>query len=515
MLVTGADPREEIARATEALRTGETQCLIATRGLLGEGWDAPFVNVLVDATSVAASISTRQMRGRTLRLDPADPDKVASNWDLVCVAPELERGVADYERFVRRHAHLHAPCEDGSIESGVSHVHPELSPYGPPPAADFPDLNAHALARAADPATARARWRIGEPYRAVELPALLVRRKQSRHIKGDSPLSPQEFGTIRPAGKPRWWLRMRTRRARFPAVLPLNRVARAVVDAYVALGEISAGAAASLAWQPRAGGYVRCLLPAGSPEENARFAAALAEAVEPAVTQRYVIARPLGDRPYGRAWHPVPSRPRPQPGARRRVRRRLRALARAGRAALRRHLRRGQGGARRGRRRGVGLGGPDASAVGLRRDREQLDGVPAGRGRVVRAARPSAARARRARGPVASGSSTITATCPAGATTGSSRHSRWTCVPPRSYQAARSREALRRRHRHEAQRAPERVVGVGVGARAFEGDVVDHRRVSIAHPRQFPCHVRYRDEAVRGHRRPAGQRDDRASRSTS
>ena len=138
-LVTGADPREAVALATEALRTGETQCLIATRGLLGEGWDAPFVNVLVDATSVAASISTRQMRGRTLRLDPADPDKVASNWDLVCVAPELERGVADYERFVRRHAHLHAPCEDGSIESGVSHVHPELSPYAPPPAADFPD----------------------------------------------------------------------------------------------------------------------------------------------------------------------------------------------------------------------------------------------------------------------------------------------------------------------------------------------------------------------------------------
>ncbi len=137
-LVTGADPREAVAQATEALRTGETQCLIATRALLGEGWDAPFVNVLVDATSVAASISTRQMRGRTLRLDPADPDKIASNWDLVCVAPELERGVADYERFVRRHAHLHAPCEDGSIESGVSHVHPELSAFAPPPADGLP-----------------------------------------------------------------------------------------------------------------------------------------------------------------------------------------------------------------------------------------------------------------------------------------------------------------------------------------------------------------------------------------
>ena len=100
---------------------------------------------------------------------------------------------------------------------------------------------------------------------------------------------------------------MRTRRARFPAVLPLDRVARAVVDAYVALGEVTPAAAASLAWQPRAGGYVRCLLPDGSAEENARFTAALAEAVEPAVTQRYVIARPLGGRPYGRAWHPVPS----------------------------------------------------------------------------------------------------------------------------------------------------------------------------------------------------------------
>ncbi len=116
------------------------------------------------------------MRGRTLRIDPADPEKVASNWDLVCVAPGLERGVADYQRFVRRHEHLHAPCEDGSIESGVSHVHPELSPYAPPDATHFAELNALSLARARDRAAARARWRIGEPYRAVELPALLVRR---------------------------------------------------------------------------------------------------------------------------------------------------------------------------------------------------------------------------------------------------------------------------------------------------------------------------------------------------
>ena len=107
--------------------------LIGTRALLGEGWDCPPVNVLVDCTAVAASVSVRQMRGRSLRLDPADDGKIASNWDVVCVDPALERGAADYHRFVRRHAHLHAPCEDGSIESGVSHVHPQLSPYAPPP----------------------------------------------------------------------------------------------------------------------------------------------------------------------------------------------------------------------------------------------------------------------------------------------------------------------------------------------------------------------------------------------
>lgn len=225
---------------------------------------APFVNVLVDATSVAASISTRQTRGRTLTPrvgGSVSPDKVASNWDLVCVAPKLERGVADYERFVRRHAHLHAPCEDGSIESGVSHVHPELSPYAPPRAVDFSALNAHALPRAVLVlrTRARARWRIGEPHRAVELPALLVRAKR-RAAAADSG-APIPVDGAKPPGKPRWWLRLKTRRRRFPAVLPLHRVARAVADADVA----------------------------------------------PAVTQRYVIARPLGDRTYGRAWHPVPS----------------------------------------------------------------------------------------------------------------------------------------------------------------------------------------------------------------
>ncbi len=303
--VTGAPGAVGLASAL--LSGGWSRCLVGTRGLLGEGWDAPSVNCLVDVTSVAASISTRQMRGRSLRLDPRDPDKVASNWDVVCVAPELERGAADYRRFVRRHQHLLAPCEDGSIESGVSHVHPELSPFAPPPAADFPELNAAALDRARRLGAARERWRVGEPYRAVELPALLVRARPGR------PGLPAHVavGELAPARRPRWWLLPAARRRAFPAVLPLERAARAVADALRALGELGGEAHASLAWQPRSGGYVRCLLPAGDAEENARFAAALEDAVAPASDHRYVLSRPVaGGAPwprFGRAWHPVPA----------------------------------------------------------------------------------------------------------------------------------------------------------------------------------------------------------------
>jgi len=304
-LVQGAS--EWVTLASDLLHDGWTRCVVGTRALLGEGWDAPAVNCLVDVTSVAASISTRQMRGRSLRLNPEAPEKIASNWDIVCVAPGLERGVADYRRFVRRHTHLLAPCEDGSIESGVSHVHPELTPHSPPPAEDLQAINAAAFARASDPAGARRRWRIGEPYRAVELPALLVR---ARGPVAAVPVD-LELSGLRPVPTPRWWRLPRTRRQSFPAVLPLERAARAVADALLALGELEARSHASLVWQPRTGGWVRCLLREGSEEENACFVAALEDAVAPANGHRYVVSRPVGPGPrwprYATAWHPVPA----------------------------------------------------------------------------------------------------------------------------------------------------------------------------------------------------------------
>jgi hypothetical protein len=109
----------------------------------------------------------------------------------------------------------------------------------------------------------------------------------------------------------------------YPTILPLDRVARAIVDTYVALGEIGERSSASLTLTPRAGGIVRCSMPAGNAAENARLASALDDAISPTSNPRYVVNRPAwpaGARPrtvvwraltfkepLDASWHPVPS----------------------------------------------------------------------------------------------------------------------------------------------------------------------------------------------------------------
>ena len=52
---------------TELFQQGITRCLVGTRGLLGEGWDANKINVLIDLTCVTTSMTINQLRG-----DPFD-----------------------------------------------------------------------------------------------------------------------------------------------------------------------------------------------------------------------------------------------------------------------------------------------------------------------------------------------------------------------------------------------------------------------------------------------------------
>ena len=55
-------PRYYSLMITEFFQLGITKCLIGTRGLLGEGWDASRINVLIDLTTVTTSMSINQVK---------------------------------------------------------------------------------------------------------------------------------------------------------------------------------------------------------------------------------------------------------------------------------------------------------------------------------------------------------------------------------------------------------------------------------------------------------------------
>ena len=71
--------------------------LIGTAALLGEGWDAPAMNSLVMATVIGSYVSSNQIRGRAIRVDPQDPFKTATIWHLACVhsGEEIRRNRSD------------------------------------------------------------------------------------------------------------------------------------------------------------------------------------------------------------------------------------------------------------------------------------------------------------------------------------------------------------------------------------------------------------------------------------
>ncbi|HND55556.1 MAG TPA: DEAD/DEAH box helicase, partial [Pirellulaceae bacterium] len=165
---SGADwcPRVYVEMITELFQRGLTQCLVGTRGLLGEGWDANKINVLIDLTTVTTSMTVNQLRGRSIRLDPDEPAKLSDNWDVVCFAPEFTKGLDDYKRFLAKHETLFGVTEDGAVEKGAGHVHAAFATLKPEGLEDsFDRLNREMLDRVARRDTSRERWKVGQPYR--------------------------------------------------------------------------------------------------------------------------------------------------------------------------------------------------------------------------------------------------------------------------------------------------------------------------------------------------------------
>ncbi|MHC5027179.1 MAG: DEAD/DEAH box helicase [Planctomycetota bacterium] len=265
-------PRTYVAMLTHLFQEGVIRCLVGTRGLLGEGWDASRINVLIDLTTVTTSMTVNQLRGRSIRLDAKDPKKLADNWDVICIADEFVKGLADYHRFRDRHSTWYGVTEDGQVEKGVGHVHPAFTDVAPEGVSELIGVfNDEMLQRAGMRDDARKRWRIGERFDGIPAATLEAR-------VGDG------GGGFPPFGK---------RGDPWSQDTLATAIASAVHGALVATEQISA--TSRVRTGARAGGWVRLLLEKGTPEDVDLFLHSMDEVLGPLDRPRYVIERVVTD----------------------------------------------------------------------------------------------------------------------------------------------------------------------------------------------------------------------------
>ena len=261
-------PRYYSLMITEFFQLGITKCLIGTRGLLGEGWDASRINVLIDLTTVTTSMSINQLRGRSIRLDKQWPEKVANNWDVICLAEEFTNGFSDYERFKKKHKQLYGVCDDGAIEKGVGHVHAAFTEAEPEGVSEGMSLfNEDMLRRSRNRSHVRGLWGIGQPFHAN--PTSAVEAKL-----GDGGAGGFNFGK---------------EKSTWTDESLVQAVSLSIVNSLIHLGMISRNCRAD--GGDRGGGWVRLHLEHATQEESELFAACLEEILGPMQKPRYVISR--------------------------------------------------------------------------------------------------------------------------------------------------------------------------------------------------------------------------------
>ena len=263
-------PRNYTRMLTELFQEGVTKCIVGTRGLLGEGWDASRINVLVDLTTVTTHMSINQLRGRSFRLDKHWPEKVANNWDVVCVLPESNLGDSDFKRFKRKHKNLYGVCDDGAIEMGVGHVHPGLTEREADEvvAQSMGAVNEEMLVRSRNRDRTRGLWGIGEPWTGEAKQAIEVAKLGGG---GGFPTNVSE-------PDPAW--------NEASLVMLIGKV---VVESLQAANLI--GAEAKVDGGDRGGSWSRLFLEGATVEEEALFVDSMREVLGPLDNPRYMLMR--------------------------------------------------------------------------------------------------------------------------------------------------------------------------------------------------------------------------------
>ena len=84
-----------VSLITQMFNQGDLTVLVGTQALLGEGWDAPSINSLILSSTVSSYMLSNQMRGRAIRTDKNNPNKVSNIWHLASVILPHEPGLLE------------------------------------------------------------------------------------------------------------------------------------------------------------------------------------------------------------------------------------------------------------------------------------------------------------------------------------------------------------------------------------------------------------------------------------
>lgn len=336
--VTAWPVEKRIALVTRFLHEGITRCLVGTRQLLGEGWDCPPVNCVIDLTGISRPVTVGQVRGRALRTWDGEPGKVASLWEILAVAPGISGGSAMLAKLAERHEHTLGLDDRGRIRAGLNRIDAELCLSPEAVAEAVPRIQERMIARLGALDEALRAWAVGRAYedRRVwqvsgevappqrTLPAALPLEELLGELTPGAPLSlvvRQERAQLRG-----WALAGAATAAAAVALValtsPVSWWLAAALTALVPVGPLRAGRRREALGQATTDGALTALRDAlaatgqvdaplrrgpdgwwldGPPEASRRFAEAAAELLGPVRYPRYLLVEPRGW-----AW-PVPS----------------------------------------------------------------------------------------------------------------------------------------------------------------------------------------------------------------
>ncbi|HZP04982.1 MAG TPA: hypothetical protein VFB43_08785 [Terracidiphilus sp.] len=181
--ISGAYHQGSVRLITAVFEQGGITVLIGTKSLLGEGWDAPTINTLILASFVGSYVLSNQMRGRSIRIDPASPTKTANVWHLVCVEPGPFGPGDDYALLTRRcSAFVGVSAISPTIENGTERLalgHPSYTEQ------QIAELNAKTAHRALDRDELRRSWEIALASGSI--------KQMTEGLKADEKLLPRGF----------------------------------------------------------------------------------------------------------------------------------------------------------------------------------------------------------------------------------------------------------------------------------------------------------------------------------